>query len=86
MQIHWFSGKLEWSAGGLLSPKNRPTLGPRPGKGTHISMLMKLVSDGAVTGAWLEAIGQLLSAARQNSVSWESAHCTGRPSKFGIPD
>eukprot|EP00983_Pelagomonas_calceolata_P128965 1161564-Pelagomonas_calceolata.AAC.7 len=38
----WF-GKLEWSTGGLRSPRNRPPPGPASSKGIHISMLrMKL--------------------------------------------
>jgi len=49
----------------------------RPSKGIHKSILMESVSAGPVPGAWLGAIGQLLSAAEHNNVSCSSAHCTG---------
>eukprot|EP00983_Pelagomonas_calceolata_P051482 1142431-Pelagomonas_calceolata.AAC.11 len=71
MQIRWLSGR--WSAGGLQSFRTGPPSGPGPSKGTCKSMLVMFVLTGAVPGAWLGAIGQLLSDAEHYNVSCSSA-------------
>eukprot|EP00983_Pelagomonas_calceolata_P076067 1153266-Pelagomonas_calceolata.AAC.1 len=74
MQIKWLSNKLEWSAGGLRSTRNRPPPNPGPSRVIHRSMLMKFVSTGGVPGARMGASDQLLSAAKHDNMSFNSSH------------
>eukprot|EP00983_Pelagomonas_calceolata_P104307 1159010-Pelagomonas_calceolata.AAC.7 len=85
MEVRWLSSKLEWSADGLHSPQIEPTSGLKPSKGTHKSLLMKLVSTGAVPVPEVAGLGKSKTELLESLLPSFTHRCTPLVTNLGHP-